>query len=104
MKYIPALCLTALLFGAPLAFSQEEAKATDKSDAADIAAVLARLDKIEDKLAELTRSIDSISKFLGDRRSSAYETVDQRLDEMKRALDNTERSTDDIRRDVNRLR
>lgn len=66
--------------------------------------MLARLDKIEDKLAELTRSIDSISKFLGDRRSSAYETVDQRLDEMKRALDNTERSTDDIRRDVNRLR
>lgn len=104
MKRFAAVYVSALLLSAPLAFSADDTNATATAAAPDMTALLTRIDAIDKKLAELARSVESISKFLGDQRSTTYNTVDQRLDDMKRLMDNTDRSVDDIRRDVGRLR
>lgn len=104
MNRFAAVCVSALLLSAPLAFSEGETNATATAKAPDMAALLTRIDAIDKKLAELARSIESISKFLGDQRSTTYNTVDQRLDDLKRLTDNTDRSVEDIRRDIDRLR
>lgn len=104
MKRFAAVCVSALLLSAPFAFSEGDTNATAAAKAPDMAAILTRIDAIDKKLDELARSVESISKFLGDRRSTTYSTVDQRLDDMKRLMDSTDRSVDDIRRDVGRLR
>lgn len=91
-----------LLLGAPLTSLRAqtaESKPTPAADTAavDLASVLKQMKEMNAQLADMARQLDSISKFLGDRQSTSFDTVDRRLRDMERALD-------DLKREVERLR
>lgn len=58
---------------------------------------LAALEKdvaaIKDQLAAIQKQLDSISQFLGDRQAGSFNTLDRRLRDMERQLDDIERNS-----------
>ena len=90
-----ATCATVPVLAGPA--PQPPAKAPEKAPPPDLAELMKKLDAMDERIASLSRQLDSISRFLGDRQSSSMDTVDRRLRDLERAMD-------DLARDVQRLR
>lgn len=97
MKLLSVICLSALLLGASSAFAEDSTNATTTVQTADLSAILRKLDDLDRKLSEIEREMDSVTRFLGSDRSAAFGTVDDRLREMERNLDDLKRSVDRLR-------
>ncbi len=100
MKRIPALCLVTALLGAPVLFAQEPAEkqpAPAAAQATDVAAVLKKLEELDAHIAALERKVQSISRFLGDTQSYGTDSLDDRIRDLQRGLDDLQRSVDRLR-------
>ena len=109
MKVLSMLVLGALCGAVLVATVQAQPAAATPAAAAAPAAkaepTLADVQKqvadavtaINTQLRELQTRVDSISKFLGDRQASSMDTVDRRLRDLERDLEDLDRKVDRIR-------
>ena len=104
MLVVGALCGAALVStvraqpaaATPAAAAAPAAKA--QPTLADVQKQLAdAVTSINAQLKDLQTRVDSISKFLGDRQASSMDTVDRRLRDLERDLDDLDRKVDRIR-------
>jgi TolA-binding protein len=101
MLVLGALCgavLVATVQAQPAAAAPAAATAKAEPTLADVQRQVAdAVTSINAQLKELQTRVDSISKFLGDRQASSMDTVDRRLRDLERDLDDLDRKVDRIR-------
>lgn len=105
MKRCSLILAGALWVAALVPLTQAQAPAAPAAPAAKAEPSLADVQKqladavsgLSNQLKELQSRVDSISKFLGDRQASSIDTVDRRLRDLERDLEDLDRKVDRLK-------